>query len=96
MRVAEPARQFFYLPLMHSENLCDQDRCVRLMCERLPETGDSNLLHARAHREIIRMFGRFPMRNAALTRTSTKAEALHLEQGGYGSVMRSLQEAQAA
>ncbi len=39
MRVDEPARQFFYLPLMHSENLCDQDRCVRLMCERMPEGG---------------------------------------------------------
>ena len=39
MRIDEPARQFFYLPLMHSENLCDQDRCVRLMCERMPEGG---------------------------------------------------------
>ncbi|MEO9820646.1 MAG: DUF924 family protein [Paracoccaceae bacterium] len=96
MRVDEPARQFFYMPLMHSENLCDQDRCVRLMCERLPETGASNLLHARAHREVIRLFGRFPARNAALSRVSTKAETVHLEQGGYGSVVRSLQEAQAA
>ena len=25
-KIDEPARQFFYLPLMHSENLCDQDR----------------------------------------------------------------------
>ena len=36
MRVDEPARHFFYMPLMHSENLCDQDRCVRLMLTRLP------------------------------------------------------------
>ena len=46
MRIDEPARQFFYLPLMHSESLCDQDHCVRLICERMPETGASNLLHA--------------------------------------------------
>ena len=30
-RVALPERQFFYLPLMHSEVLADQDRAVRLM-----------------------------------------------------------------
>lgn len=59
MRIGEPARQFFYLPLMHSENLADQDRAVRLIKERMPDTGASNLLHARAHREIIRQFGRF-------------------------------------
>ena len=51
MRIDEPARQFFYMPLMHSENLCDQDRCVRLMCERMPMGREDNLLHARAHRE---------------------------------------------
>ena len=45
MRIDEPARQFFYLPLMHSENLCDQDRCVRLMKERMPDAGEANLLH---------------------------------------------------
>ena len=39
LRTDEPARQFFYLPLMHSENLCDQERCVRLLCERMPKTG---------------------------------------------------------
>ena len=74
MRIDEPARQFFYLPLMHSENLCDQDRCVRLMKERMPIEGPSNLLHARAHREVIRLFGRFPYRNDALERNSTAPE----------------------
>ena len=57
MKIDEPARQFFYLPLMHSESLCDQDRCVRLLCQRMPETGAANLLHARAHREVIRKLG---------------------------------------
>ena len=41
-RIAEPERQFFYLPLMHSEMLPDQERCVRLIRLRLPETGPCN------------------------------------------------------
>lgn len=96
MRIDEPARQFFYLPLMHSENLCDQDRCVRLMCERMPETGEDNLLHARAHRDVIRQFGRFPYRNDALGRSSTQAEVEYLASGGYGETLRALQARKAA
>ncbi|MCA0848128.1 DUF924 family protein [Salipiger thiooxidans] len=91
MKIDEPARQFFYLPLMHSENLCDQDRCIRLLKERMQETGASNLLHARAHREVIRDFGRFPTRNSALDRSSTAAERAYVEQGGYGATLRKLQ-----
>ena len=91
MRVDEPARQFFYMPLMHSENLCDQERCVRLMCERMPEHGPNNLLHARAHREVIRQFGRFPYRNDVLGRKSSTQEAAYLAAGGYGSTLRGLQ-----
>ena len=90
MKIDEPARQFFYLPLMHSENLCDQDRCVRLMCERMPEAGASNLLHARAHRAVIREFGRFPYRNEALSRTPTDPEIEFIETGGYGRMVREL------
>jgi len=93
MRIDEPARQFFYMPLMHSENLCDQDRCVRLMCERMPEHGAANLLHARAHREIIRQFGRFPHRNAALSRATTGHEQEYVASGGYGQTVQSLQMA---
>ncbi|MCB1342729.1 MAG: DUF924 domain-containing protein [Pseudooceanicola sp.] len=91
MKINEPARQFFYLPLMHSENLCDQDRCVRLMQERMPESGESNLLHARAHRQVIRQFGRFPYRNEALKRSSTKVETDYVSTGGYGETVRQLQ-----
>jgi uncharacterized protein (DUF924 family) len=96
LRVNEPARQFFYLPLMHSECLADQDRCVRLMMTRMPESGASNLLHAKAHREVIRRFGRFPYRNAALSRETRPAEAAYLEAGGYGSTVRALEAAAAA
>lgn len=94
LRIDEPARQFFYLPLMHSENLCDQDRCVRLICDRLKESGASNLLHARAHREVIRRFGRFPTRNAALGRVNTPLEQTFLDGGGYGAILRELEGAQ--
>lgn len=93
MRIDEPARQFFYLPMMHSENLCDQERCVRLLCERMPESGASNMLHARAHREVIRQFGRFPYRNDALHRTPTAQEAIYVSDGGYGQTVRQMQAA---
>jgi len=91
MKIDEPARQFFYMPLMHSENLCDQERCVRLMKERMPESGESNMLHARAHREVIRLFGRFPYRNEALLRHSTAPERDYVSGGGYGATVRNLQ-----
>lgn len=90
MRIAEPARQFFYLPFMHAENQPDQDRCVRLFLTRMPATGADNLLHARAHRETIRRFGRFPARNAALGRATTPAEAAWLAGGGYGATVAAL------
>lgn len=86
----EPERQFFYLPFMHSEEIGDQDRCVALMKDRLPETGTSNLLHAHAHREVIRRFHRFPHRNAALGRANTAEETQFLENGGYGALVEAL------
>ena len=91
LRVAEPERQFFYLPLEHSESLPDQERAVRLMAMRL--TSDESLLHAQAHREIIRRFGRFPFRNEHLERSVTQAEAEFLAAGGYGAVVRELKAA---
>jgi len=96
LRISEPARQFFYLPLMHSECLEDQDRAVRLIKTRMPETGNENLIHAKAHREVIRTFGRFPFRNAALARETKPAEAEFLARGGYGATVRALKSAEAA
>lgn len=94
LRIDPPARQFFYMPLEHSENLSDQDRAVRLTCERMDDA--DFMLHARAHREVIRMFGRFPHRNATLGRKSTAAEQAYLDGGGYGAVLRGLKRAAAA
>ena len=93
LKIDEPARQFFYLPLMHSEILSDQDRCVRLILTRLPEHGAPNLLHARAHREVIRRFGRFPHRNAALNRKTRPAEQEYMNGGGYGATVNEMREA---
>ena len=91
MRTPEPERQFYYLPLMHSECLTDQERCVRLMMTRMPEGGEANLIHAKVHREIIRMFGRFPFRNEALSRAFTLPETAFLADGGYQKIMEDLQ-----
>jgi len=91
MRIDEPARQFFYMPLMHSENLCDQDRCVRLMCERMPVGRESHMLHAKAHRQVIRDFGRFPYRNDALSRKFTPNETNYVASGGYSETVRMLE-----
>lgn len=96
MKIPEPERQFFYLPLMHSENLIDQDRCVRLMTLRMPDTGGRNLPDACAHREIIRLFGRFPYRNKALGRISTVAEKTWMADVGYGGVLRDIQTKEGA
>jgi len=90
MKIDEPARQFFYLPMMHSENLCDQERCVRMMVDHMPQTGASNLLHAKAHREVIRKFGRFPYRNEALERSTTASEQAYIAAGGYGQTVQDL------
>lgn len=79
----EPVRQFFYVPLMHSEVLPDQERCVRLIKLGMPETGRNNIEHARRHREVIRKFGRFPSRNRPLGRHDTEAELNYRASGGY-------------
>jgi uncharacterized protein (DUF924 family) len=64
-------REFFYLPLMHSEDLLDQTECVRLY-RRLQH--QENLKYAVEHRDIIARFGRFPHRNAILDRQSSEEE----------------------
>ncbi|MFT7060488.1 MAG: hypothetical protein ACJASV_003008 [Pseudorhodobacter sp.] len=89
MEVPEPERQFFYLPFEHSEDPADQALGLGYISERM--SNESTALHARAHQEIIRRFGRFPFRNAALGRDSTAQEQTFLQEGGYGAVLRALQ-----
>ena len=86
-----PERQFFYMPLVHSEAMADQDAGLAAMIAGMGEAGAVNILHARAHREIIRRFGRFPFRNAALGRPDTAEERAFLDGGGYGAILRELE-----
>jgi uncharacterized protein (DUF924 family) len=88
-RTPERAREFFYLPFMHSERLIDQDLSCRLYRMRLPRQRADKMPHALAHRAVISRFGRFPYRNAALGRETTPEEARWLERVGYmGEVRR--------
>ncbi|WP_299840772.1 DUF924 family protein [uncultured Jannaschia sp.] len=91
LAVDGPARQFFYLPFMHSECLAHQDRSCRMFARRMD--APDNLLHAQAHRQVIRDYGRFPYRNAALGRRSTRAERAFLDGGSYGEVVRAMRDA---
>jgi uncharacterized protein (DUF924 family) len=68
--LSEDERAFLYMPLMHSEDVADQDRCVALFADAAP----SQLRFAEQHRAIVRRFGRFPHRNAILERESTAEE----------------------
>ncbi|HET7548877.1 MAG TPA: DUF924 family protein [Usitatibacter sp.] len=78
-------RQFLYLPFVHGEDPVDQDRGVELMgnLEAFPETRGVREWAVK-HRDIVRRFGRFPHRNAALGRPSTPAELEFLAQPGSG------------
>lgn len=77
--VGEDVNQFFALPLMHSENLEDQEACVRWM----GEIGEENVPYAEEHRDIVARFGRFPHRNTILGRATTSEEQAFLEGGGF-------------
>lgn len=67
---------FLFMPLMHSENLGDQDLSVRLF----EEAGlEQNLRFARHHLELVGRFGRFPHRNAILGRDSSAEELAYLD-----------------
>jgi uncharacterized protein (DUF924 family) len=77
-------RMFFYLPLVHSENLADQDDAVRLFTVLRAELGEEANRSPPNHRDVIHQFGRFPHRNAILGRANTPEEEIYLEQPGAG------------
>lgn len=70
---------FLYMPLMHSEDLADQERCVALFAA-VPNS--DNLKYAQEHHDVIARFGRFPHRNSVLGRASTEEELAYLAAGG--------------
>ena len=69
-------RQFLYMPLMHSEDIRDQE----LSLAAFAALGTS-LDFARSHHRMIARFGRFPHRNSVLGRRSTAAEKRAVEAG---------------
>jgi len=73
-------RAFFYVPFEHSENLADQERGIALYKAANDADG---LKWAELHADIIRRFGRFPHRNPALGRVTTREEQKFLDDGGF-------------
>lgn len=85
-----PAEQVFvHMPLMHAENLADQDACIAVF-KTLAAAHDgpagamfaTNVRYAEAHQAIIARFGRFPHRNRCVDRASTPEEAAFLQEPG--------------
>ncbi len=83
-------RLFFYMPLMHAENLALQNEGLRrfeaLEAEAQGEfkkLAEAQVKYARHHRRVIERFGRFPHRNALLGRASTPEEEAHLATGEW-------------
>lgn len=64
-------RMFLYLPYMHSEALLVHQEALRLFTS----LGDEEVLKFElAHIDVLKRFGRYPRRNAALGRASTSVE----------------------
>ena len=83
--LAPVQRWFAYLPFEHAEDLAMQRRCLELFETLRCDPGSiGSIDYARRHFEIIRRFGRFPHRNAALGRVSTPEEIEFLRQPGSG------------
>jgi len=74
--LAPVERAFFYMPLQHAEDAGVQERsvaCFERLAAEAPDVAGF-LDYARQHRDAIARFGRFPHRNATLSRRSTPEE----------------------
>ena len=78
-------RVFFYLPLVHSERIENQDLAVQKLDELVQSTSgpehvfvENSCKSAAEHRQLIVRFGRYPHRNQVLGRVSTPEEADYL------------------
>jgi uncharacterized protein (DUF924 family) len=70
------ARKFFYLPLVHSEDLNDQELAVK---KYKAFNDEKSLASSIGHRDAIEKFGRFPHRNRVLGRENTPEEEEYLK-----------------
>ena len=82
-------RVFLYLPLEHSEAIEDQEESVFCFNQLRQAISPENAIifegfyqYAVSHRDVVKKFGRFPHRNAALGRLSTQEELRWLSNGG--------------
>ncbi|QTD56960.1 DUF924 family protein [Parasphingorhabdus cellanae] len=77
-KLTDEQRMFVYMPFMHSEDLDDQTRSLGLFTALGIE---NNIKFAKAHRDIIVKYGRFPHRNEVLGRETRPEEQAAIEQG---------------
>ncbi|KAF3277035.1 hypothetical protein TWF970_005901 [Orbilia oligospora] len=91
IRHSLPYRQWFYMPLMHSENLADHKNFINVLEELKEETKEDEEIaefmktmeiFENMHVRIVERFGRYPHRNDGLGRESTNEEKEWLEGGG--------------
>ncbi|PVI02474.1 DUF924-domain-containing protein [Periconia macrospinosa] len=87
-------RMWFYMPLMHSEDIASHELHDHIMAELKEELRrengneamlgllDKSMESEKEHRDILDRFGRYPHRNQALGRKSTPEEMKFLAEGG--------------
>jgi uncharacterized protein (DUF924 family) len=77
--VSPRERTFFYLPYEHAESLPIQEQGLKLF----HALGNAEQFdYMQKHHDCIARFGRFPVRNAALGRSSTPEEVTYLAEIG--------------
>ena len=83
-------RSFFYMPLMHAEDIDKQElamrayeQLVRDVPEKYRKAFEANLEFARAHHHVIERFGRFPELNDILDRQTSDEEQDFLDSNEY-------------
>ena len=91
MKMMPYQRAFFYMPLMHSEDIDIQKKSVEYFSGLEKKYKDSedfanlvkqNKKYAVLHHDIIEKFGRYPHRNSVLGRESTEEEIEFLKGPG--------------
>ncbi|RVD87087.1 uncharacterized protein DFL_005334 [Arthrobotrys flagrans] len=91
IRHSLPYRQWFYIPLMHSEKLADHKAFINILEELKEETREDKEIAGfvenienfeNIHVKIVERFGRYPHRNNCLGREPTSEELEWLEGGG--------------
>jgi len=94
IRSSWPYRVWFYMPLMHSEDINDHKMFDTILDEHITERRNEGNEEAvkygedikgfeKMHRGIIDQFGRYPHRNKFMGRETTKEEEDYMKAGGH-------------